>query len=477
MNKSLKPKLPKKEESRSTSESIRVTVSEPRAPSRQLTSPFILIYGFALLIGVGTVLLMLPISNNTTTISPFITALFTAISAVTVTGLTVVNTASYWSFFGQAVILLLIFLGGLGFITLATFLLVIVGRKLSLGGRLTLSQTVGQSSIGQVVRLTKIIVMVSVLIQILGTINLYFPLSKQFEMPESLWQAGFHSISAFNNAGFSILPNSYSLSLFSGNAWLLGTMALLIIVGGLSFPVLADLLKRRKFKRFSLDTQLVLVSSILLWVLGALGFFALEFNNSQTIGDFNFLHQLIDSIFQSISGRTAGFTTVDFSDTGSGTNFFYIALMFIGGASASTAAGIKVNTAALIMVAVIAAVKGRSYPVAFGKEVSAPQVYRALAIAALAVTSIFVIGFAITLISQNENPEIPFLHLIFETVSAFSANGTTTGITAEVTDMTKLLLGATMFLGRLGPLTFALALAQREQKPNYRFAVDEVRIA
>ena len=264
--------------------------------------------------------------------------------------------------------------------------------------------------------------------------------------------------------------------MFSGMVWPIGTMTLLIVIGGLSFPVLADVVKRRRFNRFSLDTQLVLLFSVLFWILGALVFFVLEMNNPKTIGQFSVGHQLLDSIFQSVSGRTAGFTTVNFGDTESGTNFFYIALMFIGGASASTAAGIKVNTVALIMVAVFAAVRGRSRPTAFRKELSSPQVYRALAIAALAVISIFVIGFAVTLINQQQNPEIPFLDLIFETVSAFSANGTSTGVSAQVTDMTKLLLGATMFFGRLGPLTFALALAQRQAEPNIRWAKEEVRL-
>ena len=419
---------------------------------------------------------MLPISNTSASVPPFITAFFTATSAITVTGLTVVETTSHWSFFGQTVIMGLIFLGGLGFIALATFLLLIVGQRLSLGGRVALSQTQGQSSIGQVVSLTKLIVIVAVVVQFLGAVSLYFSLSAEFGMADALWQAIFHSVSAFNNAGFSILPDSQSLTMFSGSIWPLGTMTLLIVIGGLSFPVLADIVKRRRFNRFSLDTQLVLLFSILFWVLGALVFFVLEMNNSQTIGRFSFWHQVVDSIFQSVSGRTAGFTTVNFGDTESGTNFFYIALMFIGGASASTAAGIKVNTVALITVAVFATVRGSSHPTAFRKELSSPQVYRALAIAALAVMSIFAVGFAVTLINQQQNPEIPFLDLIFETVSAFSANGTSTGVSAKVTDMTKLLLGATMFFGRLGPLTFALALAQRQEEPSIRWAKEEVRL-
>ena len=464
------------EKSRFIFESLRSTLPKSRVPSRLFSSPFILIYGFAILIALGTAFLMLPISNASGSASDLITALFTAISAVTVTGLTVVETSLHWSFFGQTVILVLIFLGGLGFITLATFLLVMVGQRLSLGGRLALSQTQGQSSIGQVVNLTKLIVIVAIVVQILGAVSLYFSLTTNFSMDDALWQAIFQSVSAFNNAGFSILPDSESLTMFSGMVWPIGTMTLLIVIGGLSFPVLADVVKRRRFNRFSLDTQLVLLFSVLFWILGALVFFVLEMNNPKTIGQFSVGHQLLDSIFQSVSGRTAGFTTVNFGDTESGTNFFYIALMFIGGASASTAAGIKVNTIALIMVAVFAAVRGRSRPTAFRKELSSPQVYRALAIAALAVISIFVIGFAVTLINQQQNPEIPFLDLIFETVSAFSANGTSTGVSAQVTDMTKLLLGATMFFGRLGPLTFALALAQRQAEPNIRWAKEEVRL-
>ena len=455
---------------------VRVKIRPPRTPSRQLTSPFILLYGFASLIGVGTLLLLLPVSNVQGTFTPFIAALFTATSAVTVTGLIVVDTAQYWSPFGQAVILALIFIGGLGFMTTATFLLIFIGQRITLSNRLMMRETIGSASLGGVVRLTRNIVFLALGAQFLGFILLIVHLRGHFPQGTAVWQAGFHAVSGFNNAGFTILPNSTSLSRFSTDLGFLGIMGALIILGGIGYTVLADIVRHRRFSRFSLDTQLVLVLSLALWILGAVILFFLEWHNPATIGNLSFLHQAGESLFQSVSARTAGFTSIDFSGTHSGTNFFYISLMFIGGASASTAGGVKVNTFAVILVAVVAAIRSRTRVEAFGREIPAVQVFRAVAIVALALVAVFAIGLSVTLLTPGGFESPNFLRLIFATVSAFGANGTSTGITADLTKPVQLIFAFTMFLGRLGPLTFALALAQREERAVYRYAQERVKI-
>ena len=323
---------------------IQVTTTARRGQSRALASPLILIYAFGGLITFGTLMLLIPFSHHGSGMTPFIDALFTATSAATVTGLVIQDTATYWTRIGQVFILGLIFVGGLGFMSIATFLLVLFGQRVTLTQRLLMKESLGVDHLGGLARLTIRIVLIAAGGQFVGFVALLtiFSLHYDYSLAESIWQSAFHAVSAFNNAGFVALPDTESLSAFHTDKPLLAIISVLILLGSISFWVMVDQVRFQKLSLLTLNTKLVLVMSFTLIVLGSVVFFLSEYNNSHTLGESNILDKAMISIFESISGRTAGFSTVNFSTTQQHTNFFFLGLMFIGGASASVAGGIKV---------------------------------------------------------------------------------------------------------------------------------------
>ena len=452
-------------------EPVRILTPPPRQPGRKFESPLILIYGFGSLIAIGALLLWLPFSNTTGEFAPFLDALFTAASASTVTGLVTVDTATFWTPAGQAIIMVLILVGGLGFMSTATFLLVIITQRITLTNQLIMREFLGVSQLGGVIRLTVQIVSVALIIQLLGFLIFYWRFLPLFEPGQAAWQAGFLAVSGFNNAGFNILPESASLGMFQEELWILGVAGFLIILGGISYSVLVELVRFRRFRNFSLDSRMVLILSVFLWVLGAVVIFVSEFANEGTLKGLPWSTQLANSFFMSVSGRTAGFTTIDFTQTQQHTNVFMTGLMFIGGASGSVAGGIKINTMAVILAAVMASIRGRTQVEVFGREIPNAQIQRALAIGFLGIVFIFVIAFLLVVTEG-----FPFDQLIFETVSAFGTGGLSTGITADLSAWGKALILITMFVGRIGPLTIALSLAQGEHHAIYRYSQERVRI-
>ena len=457
-------------------EPVHIPPSAPRVPTRRFESPLVLMYGFGSLIAVGTFLLWLPFFNTQGEFAPFLTALFTATSSVSTTGLVVEESATYWNRGGQAVLLLLLTIGGLGFMSAATFLLIVIAQRISLTNLLIMRESTGLSQRTDLVRLTIQVVAISLLIQLIVFLlflwRFAFTPEPVFDsVGEAAWQAAFLSASAFNNAGFNILPDSASLEMFRQELWILGGTAFLIILGGISYAVLVDIVRFKRFNRFRLDSRLIILVSLALWLLGMVGLFGFEFGNPNTLQGLPLEDQLADAFFQSVSGRTAGFSSIDFAVTEQHTNFFFIGLMFIGGASGSTASGIKVNTFAVILVAVLASVRGRSQVEIFGREISPQQVQRALAIGVLGLLAVFVVAVFLTLAEG-----FPFINILFETVSAFANVGLSTGITPDLSAWGQTILVLAMFVGRLGPLTFALALAQREPRAVYRYSTETVKI-
>lgn len=454
-------------------EPIHIPVPAPRKPGRRFESPLVVMYAFGSLIAVGTFLLWLPFFNTTKEFAPFMTALFTATSASTVTGLVTVDTSTFWTRGGQAVIMGLILVGGLGFMSTATFLLVVVTQRITLSNQLIMREFLGVSQFSGLMRLTIQIVTVAMIFQIAGFGFFFWRFLPLFETNEAVWQAAFLSISSFNNAGFNIFPESASLAKMQKETWILGISAILIILGGVSYSVLVDLLRFGRFKRFTIDSRLVLVTSLALWLVGGLVIFTAEFNNPGTLGPLSVGEKATNALFMTISGRTAGFTTIDLSQAELHTNVFLIGLMFIGGASGSVAGGIKVNTFAIIVIAVLASIRGSAHVEVFGREIPDSQIQRALTIAFLAIAFIFIIGFLLVI---TEQMRFPFDQLIFETVSAFGTGGLSTGITPALSVWGKTLLVFTMFVGRIGPLTIALALGQRPHRAVYRYSQERVRI-
>ena len=450
---------------------LHIAVAPPRVPPKNFGSPYMLMGGFAFLIVIGTLLLLLPFTNTQGDVTPFTDALFTAASAVTVTGLIVVDTSTYWSFSGQLIIMVLIFTGGLGIMTSATFLLIIIGQRITLANRLLMRESLGVNQLGGLIRLTLKIVFVVVAIQIAGFLVLFLRLISEYPAATAFWQAGFHAVSGFNNAGFVIFPDSQSLSAFQRDYGLLIPMIILIILGTLSYSVMLDITSFRRFNRYTLDTKLVIVATTIILLLGVMVILVAEYGNANTLGPMPVWAKILNAVFHSVSGRTAGFTTVDFGDMEQHSNFFVIGMMFIGGASASTAGGIKVNTFAVLLAAVLSSIGGKTHATAFGREIPQPQVYRALTVLLLGMMMVFAVAFLLT-ISEG----FPFIQILFETVSAFATVGLSTGITGELSQLGRVIIIFTMFLGRVGPLTLALILAQREEAAPYRYAEERVKI-
>jgi len=451
---------------------VHLTVTARKVPSRALASPLLLIYAFATLIALGTMLLLLPFAHNGGGFTPFMVALFTATSAVTATGLVVEETAVYWTRVGQVFILGLMFVGGLGFMTIATFLLILIGQRVTLAQRLLVRQSLGVNQLGGLVRLTVGIVLFAVGIQLLGFVALFARFSFEYPLAEAIWQAAFHTVSGFNNAGFVVLKESGGLVNYVADGAILGIIAALCVIGALSFWVIVDIVRVRRFALFTLTTKLVLTFTIALIVIGALGFLGFEYENPATIGHMSLKDKIVSSIFHSVTGRTAGFATVDFGATEQQTNFFFTGLMFIGGASASVAGGIKINTFAVVVIAVLSTIRGRSHVAVFGRELPQAQIQRAMVIATVAIAFVFLVA---TLLTFSEEG-FDFIALLFESVSSFGTVGLSTGLTPDLSSWGHAILVISMFFGRIGPLTLGLAMAQRTESDPYRFAEERVTI-
>ncbi len=452
-----------------------------RHPRRLFSSPYILLFSFIMLIAVGSFLLALPLSNAGGGFTSPVTSFFTAVSAVTVTGHTVVNTPTYWSGVGQAIIFILMMVGGLGFMVVSTFLLLVIGHRSTLQERLLTSgllrDTVGVDQMEGLRRVGRNVVLLVFVLYGIGTVAIFWQIHglDGAGVGKSLWHSMFLSVASFNNSGFTILPEGEagsSLARFASNHSLLLISTVLMVLGGLGWTVLVDMYRRRRFYRFSLDTKLVVVTSLSLWALGVGVFLLAEFNNSGTLGNLSWADKSVGAVFQSVSGRTAGFSTIDFGQVKDVTKMTYSGLMFVGGAAGSVAGGIKVVTFAVIVAAVMSSLRGRSQAEAFGREIPVSQLYRALTVALLGLA---VIVLLLTIMTITES-EVPFLHLMFDTVSALGTTGASTGIVAGFSVAGKSLFMVAMVVGRLGPVVLALALAPREDPTVYRFAQERVKI-
>jgi trk system potassium uptake protein TrkH len=431
----------------------------------------VFVCGFAGFIAVGALVLSLPVASAAGQRTPLLDALFTATSAVCVTGLVVFDTGTYWSGFGQIVILVLIQLGGFGFMTSSTLLLLLLRRRETLRERILLREALGGGGLGSAVRLARRVILFTLVAEAAGAVALSLAFLGEVEPPRAVWWGVFHAISAFNNAGFDLVGGFRSLVPFNHQPVILLAVAGLIIAGGISYTVVQDLVTRRQFVRLTLDTKLVVVTTVMLIVLGSAGILFTERGNDATLGGMSAGPKLLNAFFTGVTPRTAGFNSVDTRAMTESGLFVLIGLMFIGGASGSTAGGIKVQTLSLLVFAVVSAVRGRNEVEAFHRRVPGGFVLRAIAVATLALAIVFVVALVLTLTER-----VRFLYLLFEAFSAFGTVGMSTGITPEVTPAGRALLCLTMFAGRLGPLTLALALAARERHTSYRWPAEEVKI-
>jgi trk system potassium uptake protein TrkH len=420
---------------------------------------------FALLIGLGTLLLMLQLAQAPGTTTTWLTALFTAVSAVCVTGLVVVDTGTHWSGFGQVVILVLIQLGGFGLMTAAALLGLMVNRSLRLHSRLLVQAETHSVALGDVGGIARVVAVVSLVCEaaLAAVLTVRLHVGHGLEWPQAAWSGLFHAVSAFNNAGFGL--HGDSLVRYAGDAWVLVPVMLGVLLGGIGFPVYQDLRARlRDPRHWSLHTKLTLAGSGVLLVAGAAGVLAFEWSNARTLGPMPLGDKLLSAVFASVSARTAGFNTIDISTLTSESLALHYLLMFIGGGSAGTAGGVKVTTAAILLLLVLAEIRGRPDSEAFGRRVGGPAQRQAITVLVLG-SAMVVAGTLVLLVVSDHAPE----RVIFEVISAFGTVGLSTGITAELPPAGQLTLIVLMFVGRVGTITLATSLALGERRRAWRY--------
>nr|WP_308531316.1 TrkH family potassium uptake protein [uncultured Paenibacillus sp.] len=428
-----------------------------------LSPPQILVIGFGLIILLGSVLLMLPIANVTGKSLPYIDALFTATSATCVTGLVVRDTGTFFTPFGQIIIMLLIQVGGLGFMTMATLFSLVFKRKISLKDRLILQEAMNQNTMEGIVRLIRKVLMYSLVIESCGA--LLFAVRWAFDMPlgRAIYFGIFHAVSLFNNGGFDLFGDYRSLTQYVSDPMTNFVALTLIISGGLGFIVLSDLIEYRKRRKLSLHSKVVLSMTAMLLVVGTLVIFIFEYTNSRTLEPLDMGTKIMSSFFQSATPRTAGANTLDIGAMRQASQFFIIILMFIGASPSSTGGGIKTTTFTILVGAVISMIRGRTDLDLFRYRLAQERIFKAVTITMLAL--FLVIAVAMVL---STTEDASFLTILFESTSAFGTVGLSMGLTGDLTTFGKAVISFTMFAGRLGMLTLAYALGPKKGKDLYR---------
>lgn len=442
--------------------------SEKEQRRWRLSPPKMLVLGFAGLIFAGALLLNTSWATQSGEPPGFLTALFTATSAVCVTGLVVVDTGTFWSSFGQTVILLLIQLGGLGIMTSATIFSILLGRQIGLKERILIRESLGQVNVAGMVRLVRYILIYTAAVEGFFALVLMLRLARDYPWPHNIWYGVFHAVSAFNNAGFDLFGQFRSLTGYVADPVVNFGIALPIIIGGLGFSVIAEVIERRRWRRFSLHTKLALLTTGVLLADGTVLFLVLE--SRHTLAGFSWPVKVLASFFQSVTPRTAGFNTVDIGALAPVTQLWLCFLMFIGASPGSTGGGIKTTTFTLLVLTLWSLVAGREATEVFGRRVPLGQVLKAVGICLLALGWL---GFVLLVLLAVEGKD--FLRLLFEAVSAFGTVGLSTGITPALTPVGRIAIILTMFIGRLGPLTIAYALAQ-QRRVTFRYPEENIMV-
>ena len=435
---------------------------------KHFSSSQIIIFGFAGAIILGTILLMLPISSASGNMTPFSDALFTSTSAVCVTGLVVHDTATHWSMFGQFIILLLIQVGGLGIVTLSVSMAMLAGRKIGLMQRSTLQDAISAPKVGGIVKLTGFILKTTFLIEFVGAILLATVFCREFGV-KGIWLGIFHSVSAFCNAGFDLMGTKApfsSLTSYSAQPLINAVIMLLIVIGGIGFLVWEDVkTNKHHIKKYRMQTKVVLSATLFLIMLPSIYFYYAEFN------ELPLNERILNSMFQSVTPRTAGFNTADLTKISGIGQAITIILMLIGGSPGSTAGGMKTTTAAVLIFSAISVFRKKDDVECFGRRIADATLKNAAAILLMYLV-LFLTGGLI--ISGIEN--LPLMDCLFESASAIGTVGLTLGITPNLGAVSRIVLIGLMFFGRVGGLTLIFAALSRKQqnvskKPQERITV------
>nr|WP_296649499.1 TrkH family potassium uptake protein [Romboutsia sp. 13368] len=426
----------------------------------------IMVIGYAIIILVGAILLSMPISTQNGESIGFLDSLFTSTSAVCVTGLVAVDTATYWSFFGQLIIITLIQIGGLGFMTVTTLFALIIKKRINLRERLLIQESLNQIDLSGLVKLTRYILLTTFLIEGTGALLLSTVFIPQFGILKGIWYSIFHAISAFCNAGFDLMgvvsgPFS-SLTSYVNNFTISITISLLIILGGIGYPVILDVIKNKKLSKLNLHSKIVIFSTVTLILFGMVFIFALEFNNPETLGNLSFGGKILASFFQSVTLRTAGFNTIDLGLMRECSIFLMMILMFIGASPASTGGGIKTTTIATLVLTVKSFIFQKQDIEVYQRRISETTVKKSFGIFFIGIT-LFLIG---TLIISITDPDFSILEVGFEVVSAIATVGLSIGGSPNLSVLGKIFIIMFMFIGRVGSLTIFMALTSKGIKKN-----------
>ena len=423
-----------------------------------------IVLGFGAIILFGALLLCLPAAARDGQSTPWLTCLFTATSATCVTGLVLVDTAIHWSWFGQAVILLLLQLGGLGFVTLISIIPFALNQRIGLSQRLVMASAMNLDRVAGVVRVVRHALLGTLLIEGMGAVLLAIRFVPQFGL-KGIWFSVFHSVSAFCNGGFDIFgrySGAYSsLASYQGDPLVLGTIMALIVIGGLGFFVWEDLIQKRCWKKLTLYSKMVLSITAALIVLGTVYFAVAEWDNPATLGERPLWQRPLNALFQSVTLRTAGYATFDMGGLREGSAVMSIVLMLIGGSSGSTAGGLKTVTVGILLLALRDGLRGRDQVVFRGRRIPGRKVLDAMTLALTVVLLFLSASMLLSLVDQ-----VPYVQAAFETASAMGTVGVTMGITPDLSTPSALLVILLMFLGRVGILSFSIAFLTRGRGEN-----------
>lgn len=450
-------------------------MANSKGNSGALTPAKVLSFGFGIIIVLGTFLLSLGVSSADGKPMRLINALFTATSATCVTGLAVVDTGTHFSLFGQVVLLLLIQIGGLGFMVIGTLIALAFNRRISLRERLVLQEAMNHNSMENLLTLLRRVIQYSLVIEGIGAVLLAARWAVDMPLGQALYYGLFHSISIFNNAGFDLFGSVHGkfsgLAEYAGDPYVNIIVMILIFLGGIGFIVISDLLHFRHSRKLSLHSKVVLSMSGILVVVGALLILLLEMGNPQTLQSQSFGEKLMSSFFHSISSRSGGVTTLSIAEMEHSTQFLLILLMFIGAAPGSTGGGIKVTVFAVLLGAMYAMLRGREDIVFFRRRLSKESIMRAITQTWLALILVVMTGMILSTLEDRE-----FLPLLFETTSAFATAGLSLDLTPRLTDISKAILCVVMFLGRVGPVTLAYAITPKSEKELYKYPEGKITI-
>jgi len=446
---------------------------ETKIKRRELRPGQILGLGFGMIILIGTILLAMPFASKSGQSIGFVNSLFTATSAVCVTGLVVVDTGTYWTIFGKTVILMLIQIGGLGFMTMATAGAFLMGRRIGLRNRLVMQEALNQMSISGVVRLTKYVIMTTFIIEGIGAVLLSFKFIPQFGLLKGSVFSIFHSISAFCNAGFDIMGNYTSLTAYVTDPLVNAVIMGLILIGGIGFSVIIDVGRHKNYRKLSVHSKLVLVTSGFLLLIGFVLFLVIEWNNPATLGDLSFSGKVIGALFQSVTPRTAGFNTIPIDQLETPSKLITMILMFVGGSPGSTAGGIKTTTLGIIVLTILMVIRGKDDIEFSYRRIAKDTANKALAVFSVVLT----LALSIIVLLTITEPSLAFVDVMFEVFSALGTVGLSTGITSSLSTIGKLIIAVAMFFGRVGPLTMVVALTQRgKRKSPIRYPEGKVSV-